>query len=283
MKRNEVTQNTIFLKHYGPWAVIAGASQGLGAAYATALAERGLNLVLIARNAEKLDQLASSLTGQFGIEVQSLVIDLSDPWAIDRITVETSRLQVGLLVYNAAFSTQGPFLSHTLAEHMKELDTNIRAPLGLIHHFGCGMLEQGHGGIILMTSLSAFQGSAYISNYSATKAFNLVLAEGLWEEWRKQGVDVLACIAGAVETPNYLASAPKKTNRFSDGTMPPQAVVAEALAALGRVPTIVPGRMNRFSSFIMRRILPRRAAIGLMGSVLRGMYAPDLSNGKGEK
>jgi short-subunit dehydrogenase len=176
------------------------------------------------------------------------------------------------LVYNAAFSAVGPFFEHSLDDHLREVDTNMRTPLGLVHSFGRRMLAAGHGGIILMASLSAFQGSAYISTYSATKAFNIVLAEGLWEEWRRSGVDVLACIAGAIRTPNYLASSPRHSGGIADATLEPELVVATALAALGHQPTVIPGWLNSLSSFVMRRVLPRKAAIRIMGNVLRGMY-----------
>jgi uncharacterized protein len=264
-----------FFHRYGPWAVVAGASEGLGAAYAEALAARGLNLVLVARRAALLKALAARLTVKYAVEVCTLVLDLARPESAGKIVRETKKLPVGLLVYNAAFSAVGPFLERPLDDHLKEIDTNVRAPLELVNAFGARMLAAGHGGILLMSSLSAFQGSAYISTYGATKAFNIVLAEGLWEEWRRQGVDVLACIAGAIRTPNYLASSPRQTGRISDATIEPELVVAEALSALGRRPIVIPGRMNRLSSFVMRRLLTRRAAVRLMGSVLRGMYVQE--------
>jgi len=123
-----------------------------------------------------------------------------------------------------------------------------------------------------MSSLSAFQGSAYISTYAASKAFNIVLAEGLWEEWRTRGVDVLACISGSVKTPNYVVSRPEKTGGLGDMTMEPAQVVNEALDALGKQPYVIPGRMNRIVSFVMRHLLPRKVAIKFMGSTLRKMY-----------
>jgi uncharacterized protein len=262
-----------FLQKYGPWALVAGASEGLGATYAEELARRGLNLVLVARREALLQALASRLAEKYSIQIRSLPLDLAGPETFGRIIAETKGLEIGLLVYNAAFSAVGLFLERTLDEHLREIDTNVRAPLGLVELFGKRMLQAGRGGIILMTSLSAFQGSAYISTYSATKAFNIVLAEGLWEEWRRDGVDVLACIAGAIRTPNYLASSPRQTGRFSDATIQPEKVVAEALSALGRQPTVIPGAVNRLSSFVMRHLLSRRAAIRFMGFILRGMYA----------
>jgi short-subunit dehydrogenase len=264
-----------FLMHYGPWAVVAGASEGLGAAYAEALAERKLNLILIARRKELVEELASTLKEKYNIEICVLPLDLASPDAAERICQETEALDVGLFIYNAAFSAVGTFLNQPQEDHLNEVDTNIRTPLRLVYHFGTRMLAAGHGGIVLMTSLSAFQGSAYISNYSATKAFNLILAEGLWEEWRHDGVDVLACIAGAIRTPNYLASRPRRTGRFSDTTLQPNEVVTETFAALGHQSTVIPGKMNRLSSFVMRRLLSRQASIRFMGSVLRSMYVRD--------
>ena len=99
-----------------------------------------------------------------------------------------------------------------------------------------------------------------------------MLAEGLWDEWQSRGVDVLVCVAGAIRTPNYSASQPKQTGRFSDLAMQPEQVVHEALVALGKRPYIIPGRMNRFSSFIMRYLMPRKTAVQLMGKILRDMY-----------
>lgn len=261
-----------FQKQYGPWALVAGASEGLGATYADQLARQGLNLVLIARRAELLETLAQQLEQKNKILVKTLALDLSHAESVERVIAETSALDIGLLVYNAAFSKVGSFLESTLQDHFKEIDTNIRTPLALTYHFGQRMLERGHGGLVLMSSLSAFQGSAYISNYSATKAFNLLLAEGLWGEWRGRGVDVLVCIAGSIRTPNYLASTPRQTGRFSDATLEPEVVVREALSALGRQPYVIPGRGNRLTSFIMRHLLPRRMAIQMMGRILKDMY-----------
>jgi len=268
-----MTDEIRFLKQYGSWAVIAGASEGLGAAYAEQLARLGMNVVLVARRQVLLDSLASQLTEKYHVQVKTLLLDLSLPTSAESVIQATQDLDVGLLVYNAAFSAVGPFHNYSLEDHMREIDTNILTPLALTYRFGAGMLARQRGGILLMSSLSAFQGSAFISNYAATKAFNILLAEGLWEEWRQHGVDVLVCIAGATRTPNYVASAPRQTNRFSDATLEPETVVNEALAALGNQPYVIPGRSNRVSSFIMRHLLPRKMAIQVMGRILKGMYA----------
>ena len=261
-----------FQNQYGQWALVAGASEGLGAGYAKELASRGLNLVLVARRSELLQTLSMQISETYHVQIITLALDLSSPESLDQILQATNELEIGLLVYNAAYSAVGPFLDTALDGHIRELNTNIRAPLYLTYLLGQRMLARGHGGIVLMSSLSAYQGSAYISAYAATKAFNIVLAEGLWEEWRTRGVDVLVCVAGAVKTPNYLASEPEKTGGPGDMTMAPAIVVREALNTLGRQPYVIPGRMNRVSSFVMRHLLPRKSAIKFMGKVLRDMY-----------
>jgi len=261
-----------FAARYGSWALVAGASEGIGATYAEEIAARGLNLVLVARRAELLQSLASELSAKYNIETRNVALDLDTTDAVERISQNTSDLEIGLLVYNAAFSAIGPFLERPLEDHIKEINTNAFTPLRLIYLFARQMFTRGRGGIVLMSSLSAFQGSAYISTYAATKAFNIVLAEGLWEEWRERGVDVLVCVSGAVKTPNYVASQPEQTGGLGDMTINPDQVVKEALNALGKGPYVIPGRVNRISSFVMRHLLPRKLAVKFMGEILRKMY-----------
>ena len=267
-----MVDETDFVSRYGSWGIVAGASEGLGATYAEELASRGLNLVLVARRAELLHSLASQLSEKYKVETKTIVLDLSAVDAAEQILRDTKDLEIGLLVYNAAFSAIGPFLERHLEDHLKEIQTNAFTPMKLIYLFAGQMLARRRGGIVLMSSLSAFQGSAYISTYSATKAFNIVLAEGLWEEWREQGVDVLVCVSGAVKTPNYVASGPEQTGGLGDMTMNPDQVARDALNALGKKPYVIPGRVNRIASFVMRHLLPRKTAVKFMGRILRRMY-----------
>jgi short-subunit dehydrogenase len=261
-----------FLDRYGPWALVAGASRGLGAEYARQLAEKGLNLVLAARSAGHLNDLSEGLARKHSIQTLPLHIDLGDSTAAEQIFDQARGLEIGLLVYNAALSKIGDFLDVPLEEHQREIQVNVATPLALVHRLGRVMRGRGRGGIILMSSLSAMQGSALISNYTATKAYNLLLAEGLWEELRLEGVDVLASCPAAVSTPGYLRSLEENPGRPSTAAMAPAAVVAETLVALGRRPSVIPGFSNRLAAFFMRRVMPRTAAIRLMGSVLRRMY-----------
>jgi short-subunit dehydrogenase len=261
-------------ERYGPWAVVAGASEGIGAAFAQALAARGLNLVLVARRAAQLEALAGELASQHGVQTRALALDLAKPESLTALMSGSRDLEVGLLVWNAASSLIGPFLEQPLDGHLRELEVNCRAPLALVHHLGREMVGRRRGGIILMASLSGMQGTALVAHYAATKAWNRVLAEGLWWELGKHGVDVLACVAGATDTPGYRASEPAGGKASKVPVMSPDAVVEEALGALGRTPSLIPGWRNRWAAALLVRLLPRRVAVRIMGKTMDSLYGP---------
>lgn len=259
-----------FGDHYGPWALVAGASEGIGEQFARQLAARGLNLILVARRAEVLEALAGEIARESGVEVRALALDLSKRESLAEIERSTSAHEIGLLVYNAAVSVVGSFLDHSIDEYRAELEVNCRRPLELAHLFARPMAERGRGGILLMSSLAGTQGSPYIAHYGATKAWNTVMAEGLWGELGEYGVDVLTCRAGATRTPKYLRDSGGGSTSSFVPEMEPAQVVAEAIAALGRTPSMVPGRANRLAAALMQRLLPRRTAVSVMGKASRG-------------
>lgn len=249
-----------FLEKYGPWALVAGASEGIGAAFATALAQRGLNLVLMARRAEKLYELSQQLEADYGVETEGFNVDLGDFDGVRSILSELQQ-EIGLLVYNAAYSPIGYFRDVPGDDLQKIIDVNVRGPLTMTKLLSERMIRRNKGGIILMSSLSGMQGSPKIATYSATKSFNTILAEGLWHELKQQNIDVMACTAGAVRTPGYLNSADHKD---APGTLDPSEVVEETLHALGSGPVVTPGLTNKIAKFIMGRMLPRKKAISIM-------------------
>ncbi|MDX2008919.1 MAG: SDR family NAD(P)-dependent oxidoreductase [Myxococcaceae bacterium] len=257
----------MFSQRYGPTALVLGASEGLGAEFARQLAGRGLDVVLVARRAEALATIEGELARQ--VKVRCVVADLATPAALATVAAATADLDVGLVVYNAALSPLGAFLSQSLDENLKAVDVNVRGPIAFAHHFGARLAARGRGGLVLLSSLTAFQGSPFVSTYGATKAFNLAFAEGLWFELKERGVDVLSVCAGATKTPNLLKAAPDG----APGMLEPKQVVTEALDALGRAPTMIPGVFNRFASFLMRRILPRRTTITIMGQQTKKLHA----------
>jgi uncharacterized protein len=257
-----------FRERYGPWALVAGASAGLGEAFARALAGRGLHLLLLARRGTELETLAAELRQQHAVEVRTEAMDLALPTLGERVERLAAGTEVGLLVYNAAFSVIGPFVDRPLEDQLRVIDVNCRGPVILAHRLGRAMAAKGHGGIVLMTSLAASQGGPLLASYAASKAFNLVLAEGLWAELRARGVDVVGCRAGATRTPGYASSQPKRAISL----MEPEPVVERALSALGRGPSVVPGALNAFAAFLLGRLLPRRTAIRVMGRATHQLY-----------
>ena len=249
-----------FKEKYGPWALIAGASEGIGAAFSEALAERGLNLILIARREKVLSELGQGLRSRYPIQVEEHIVDLGNSSSVGDLISSLDK-EIGLLVYNAAYSPIGYFKDVPIADLENIVSVNIQTPLFLIKTLTDAMIERKKGGIILMSSLSGIQGSPKIATYAASKSFNTILAEGLWHELKDLNVDVLACVAGAVRTPGYMNSASEKD---APGTLDPNEVVEESLRALGSSPTVTPGSFNRFAKFIMSRLLPRKRAIHIM-------------------
>jgi uncharacterized protein len=195
-----------FASRYGRWAVIAGASAGLGAAFADETASRGLDVVLVARRPSVLDETADGLRTRHGREVRTIVADLAEAAAAMRILDATDGLEVGLFVYNAAAAPQGPFVEVALNEHLENIAVNVTTPTVLAHAYGSRMVERGRGGIALVSSMAALQGTKVFASYAAGKAYELILAEGLWDELRDHGVDAIAYVVGATATPTFLES-----------------------------------------------------------------------------
>lgn len=248
--------------------MVAGASEGLGAAFAEALARAGFDLVLVARRVEVLEARADELRNRCGVEVRTLALDLAEADAITRLVTATATLEVGLAIYNAAYAPLGPLLERTTAELDRVVAVNVRGPLQFARAFAAPMSVRRRGAVVLVSSLAGQQGTPRLASYAASKAFSIVLAEGLWAELRGLGVDVLAVCAGAIRTPGYQARAGV---REAPGTLDAADVAAATLRALGRGPRVIPGWLNRVASWILGRMLPRRVAIAIMASSTEGL------------
>jgi short-subunit dehydrogenase len=156
-------------RKYGPWAVIAGGSEGIGACIAHDLAASGINVVLVARKPEPLEEVAASVRRQGDVEVRTLSLDLTDPAMLDRVREVTDDLEVGLLVYNAGASHRtGPYLDWPLADVLKVIRLNVEGQAILSHHFGRKMAARGHGGIVLMGSLAGNAGIKSVVAYAGS-------------------------------------------------------------------------------------------------------------------
>ena len=251
-----------FKERYRNVGVVAGASEGLGAAFARGLAARGLDLVLVARRADVLEALAAELVAAHGVKVRAVVADLADASFTDSLTRATGDLEVGVAVYNAALSFTGPLLDLPLEDALRLVAVNIQGPLRFVHALAPPMLARKRGALLFMSSLAGFQGSPRLSAYASSKAFITVLGESLWSELKPRGVDVLVSAAGAIRTPGYLRSAKKD----APGTLDPSEVAELSLTHLGKGPIVVPGAVNKLARFFLGRLLSRRAAVGVMAS-----------------
>lgn len=245
-----------FRQTYGEWAVVTGASSGIGRAFAEQLAEMKFNLVLIARREERLIQIAKELTTKHNVEVRTLSLDLNIADSISIIERKTADIDVGLLVNNAGFALTGEFLKGNASQQLSMLNVNCVTPLLLTHLFGNRMKHRGRGGIITISSASAYLPIPNWAVYAASKAFVLHFSEALWYELRDTGVDVLAVCPGATKT-EFSDVANVEMNGIA-----PEDVVCSALKHLAKRPSVVVGLKNIVSLPILK-LLSRKSLVKL--------------------
>ena len=255
---------------YGSWAVVTGASAGLGEEFARQLAAEGFNLFLVARREDRLAAIQQQLHAQHGIEVRFLAADLSSEGADAAVDDATQDLDVGLFINNAGFGYMGRFVRQDPSRLASMVRLNCMAVMLLSHRFANRLLKRGGGGMIIVASLAGFQATPYMALYGATKGFDLLLGEGLSYELRGTGVDVLTLCPGATRTEFGRVSG--STGKGSRMLPPP--VVKAALRALGRRQVIVTGFSNKVVAFI-DRLFTRRFVTASSAMALRGMVPPE--------
>jgi short-subunit dehydrogenase len=200
-----VSNPVSFKAKYGPWALIAGASMGIGRAFSHSAAARGLNVVMLARGAELLEEIAAEVRAEHGVEVRALAADLADPHIGDVVAAATDDLEVGLFVYNATVAPAGRFIDVPLDVQLLSVAVNCATPVILCNLLAPAMAARGRGGIGLVSSTGGTQGSINFGTYNAGKAFEWILAETLWAELGPAGVDVATILVGPTSSPNYNA------------------------------------------------------------------------------
>jgi short-subunit dehydrogenase len=252
-------------ERYGPWAVVTGASDGIGRELAICLARAGVHVVLTARREALLQELAADIVERYGVQARIVVADLARSSGVDSIRAATADLEVGLLAAAAGFGSSGPLLDSPTERELEMVALNCAAPLALTSHFACGMVARGRGGVILMSSIVAFQGTPGSANYAATKAYIQSLAEALHQELGPLGVDVLASAPGPVHS-GFAARAGMRMGK----ALSPEQVAQPTLDALGRRSTVRPGWLSKFLSGSLA-LLPRWGRVRMMGQVMRGM------------
>lgn len=252
-----------FTDKYGPWAIVTGASSGLGAEFAEQLAQKRMNLVLVARRAERLRAIAERLEHEYLISTKIIAVDLAQPESIDRIIEAAISLEVGLLVNNAGYSRTGALAESSIQDEMLMLRVNCEAPFQLGMWFVKQMAVRGKGGVIFVSSSVGFTPTPNWTHYAATKAYTRFLAEGLFHELRGRGVDVLALCPGGMKTEFQNVAG------ITDmGAMPVKPVVASALRSLGHKAADVPGWHIRLLFCHLPKFLPRRLALGFYGLLI---------------
>jgi len=246
---NKIRQYLDFCKKYGPWALVADGSDGLGAAYSEALARRGFNLIIIAGDKKRLEDTAARIKEKYSVDVISAAADLGDFENIkklitDLLSGENRKIFIGLMVYNAAFAPIGLFENTSEEKLSLAVNVNVRTPLLLVKLLSDRMIQNKRGGIVLMSSIAdvdAQESSKLVSYTAAAKAFNAILAEGLRKELKPHGIDVIACCADAILTPETSGDPDKVKLPCA---MTAADVVEKIIKALGKKSVIAPGRVK---------------------------------------
>ena len=252
-------------RRYGDWGLVAGASEGLGAAFAEELAARGMNVMLLARRESALAEVGTRLADEYGVETRWRALDLADPQIVSKVEHACGDTAPGLLVYNAAYIPTGPFgeLSQQQLETLARV--NVLGPMALLRCLLGPMRARRRGAVVLMSSMTSIQGWPRLAGYAGTKAFNSIFGEALWYELGEEGIDVLVSCPGAISTPAYFRNFGRKT----PGILSPRKVARATLDALGKGPRVVPGLLNRIGWQLTTRLMPRKAVIRLAGKAIK--------------
>jgi uncharacterized protein len=269
-----------FAKQYGPWALVAGASEGVGATFARAVAERGLDVVLVARRAAVLDEVAAGISAATGARTRTVAVDLTDPGATEVLAAATADVEVGTLFYCAgADPNYATFLGQPIEDAVAMIQRNCVAPTRLCHHFAGPMRDRGRGSIVVVSSGAGLVGGPNMVTYGATKAFDMVMTEALWAEMSGTGVDVLGLVLGLTDTPalRRLLLQRGQLEHADDpieGAATTEQVVAEALANLSNGPTCFAGDDVRLGETTFRT-MSRNDAVRMLMTVAGGVMGHD--------
>ncbi len=253
------------ITQYGRWALVTGASSGIGKEICKHLAESTFNLIIVGRNERQLHNVQSELLAKYNNDVEIIIADLAKETEVYELIRKTNKKQIGLAVLSAGYGTSGQFIENSLAVELNMLDVNCRALIMLAHHFGNRFAEQMTGGLILLSSMVSFQGVPYAANYAATKAYVLSLGEALHHELKPLGVDVLTACPGPVAT-GFGSRADMKM----DGAMSPHEIALPILKSIGKKSVILPGLLTKILTYALRTV-PRWGKVLIMKKIMSDM------------
>lgn len=270
MRQPDMTQTNVSVKqNYGPWALVLGASEGVGSAFVTTLAEQGLNIVLVSRRQSTMDKVAASVRDRFQLDTRILEIDLFSTDAMEKLVSATQDLDIGFVVNCAGGDADfGPFLERSIESQEALLHRNCTLLMRTCHHFGTQMITRGRGGIVILSSGAAVAGAPGLATYSGTKAFDLLFAESLWGELKPKGVDVLCLMLADTDTPTLrhqmlMRGKIASMDEAPKGATPAEFVAEEALRYIDKGPTRIISRKLQIGSRIMG-LLGRNTAVAIM-------------------
>ena len=268
------TRTQDFKQNYGPWALILGASEGVGSAFVEALAAQGLNIVLVSRRQSTMEDVAASVGNQFGVDTRVLALDLFVADAMQTLEAATADIEIGFVVSCAGGDTEfGNFLDRSLESQEALLLRNCTLLMRTCHHFGSQMKAKGRGGIVILSSGAAVAGAPGLATYSGTKAFDLLFAESLWGELKPKGVDVLCLMLADIDTPTLrhqmlIRGKIASMDEAPKGATPAAFVAEEALRYIDKGPTRIISRKLQIGSRIMG-LLGRNTAVAIMSAAAK--------------
>lgn len=254
---------------FGPWAIVTGASSGIGKEFARQLAASGLNVILVARRTIELEEVGRIIVAESGVQFRTVSVDLTEAGFLEKLEDATRDLDVGLFVGNAGTATPGNFLGVDREEFLRCVQLKVVANLTLVHHFGRRIAKRGRGGVLLNSSIGGLQGVPYIANNAACEAYLLSLGEGLHSEFRELGLHMTVLLPGPTATPGQARLGINPAD-MRPAPMSAERVASEGLAALNaNRATHIAGRTNR----IMFSLMSRSIATRMMGAMIGKLFA----------
>ena len=254
-----------FKEKYGQYALITGASSGIGKEFALQLAEKGLDLVLVARRKNLLDILAKQIKEEYGVKVKNIALDLTETGAVEKLEKETANLEIGLVVPNAGIEFHGNFLNGEIADETRMLTLNTVVPMQIAHTFGKHLAKRNRGGILFVSSMFAMQSVPFFANYAATKAYILSLGQALNVEMKKNGVDVTVLAPGLTKTELSEKMEGMDFSKMPITEMTAKSVAKKGIDTLGKKSLAIPGARNVFMDIIGKYTTPRSILASMFG------------------
>lgn len=249
---------------FGPWAVVTGSSSGIGRALARQLAANGLNVVLVARRGQLLEELGQQLAREYRVEYRAVAVDLTSEGFLAPIRAATDDLDIGLVISDAGAPLPGEFIDTQLEALLRQVRLDVTAPLQLTHHFARRLAERGRGGMLLVSAMGAGRGLPLVAVSAAGKSFVLSLGEGLHAEFAKRGLNASVLIVGPTDT-HVIDLMGLDRSKMPVKPQTAEATAAEALAALvANRATHLSGRINR----ILYRVMPASITTRLARSMV---------------